>query len=371
MISYWTMSGSIVSVAPGARGSSGRIQTRGTRRGARAWAAAVAIVAASSLLPGAARADGPAISDEARTKFTVGVNLLTDPEGPRYEEAYRAFKAAYAASPVYRILGNLGLCAMKLERDDEAIAAYEKYLTEGGKDLSRAETQQISADLATLKAAVSHVMVESDPPGAEILDARIPVRGDRVLNDYGTIAQPTRLGLHQGTHQLTARLEGYPDQTWDVEIVGGQDLPPHKFTLVKAPAQVAYAPASAPAAATAPEPVMGRPVPAGVWVGVAATGLLAAGTVVSGVLAMGKHNDFESANGVDMNAAQSDKSSGQTLNLVSDICLGGAIVAAGVTAILYFARPTVPEGQAHAQNAIVVAPEVGRSSAGLGLQGSF
>src|SRR4051812_18719060 len=74
------------------------------------------------------------ITPEARARFSAGVNLLKDPEAPRYEEAYREFKAAYAASPSYKILGNLGLCAMKLERDEEAIDAYERYLKEG-KDL--------------------------------------------------------------------------------------------------------------------------------------------------------------------------------------------------------------------------------------------
>ena len=191
-------------------------------------AAGAAAVGRTAVAPPA----GASISDEARAKFNVGVNLLTDPDGPRYEEAYRAFKAAYALSPSYKILGNLGLCAMKLERDDEAIAAYEKYVAEG-KDLSRAEVQQITSDLATLRSSVAHVVVESDPPGAEIIDVRVPVRGERVLNSYGTVQQATKLGLHEGAHQVTARLEGYPDQTWDVEVAGGQDFPPHKFVFTK------------------------------------------------------------------------------------------------------------------------------------------
>jgi hypothetical protein len=351
-----------------------RPRTSSSHRAAvRGWTVA-SVLAVALLGPSVARAGGPAISDDARAKFNVGVTLLTDPEGPRYEEAYLAFKAAYASSPSSKILGNLGLCAMKLERDDEAIAAYEKYLADG-KDLARAEQAQVTADLATLKAAVAHVTIETDPPGAEIFDVRIPVRGERVLNDYGTVAAPTKLGLHQGTHQLTARLEGYPDQTWDVDIVGGQDLPPHKFVFTKeaapqAPVPLSQAPVSAPLAPVATS----RPVPTSVWIGVAAAGAFTAATVVTGVLAMGKHNDFETANsGQNPQNAQSIKSSGQTMNLVSDICLGGAVVAAGVTAVLYLARPTVTSESAHAQNerTLVVSPEIGRSSAGLGLKGSF
>src|SRR4051812_23345176 len=35
----------------------------------------------------------------ARLHFVAGVNLLRDPAKPRYEEAYREFKTAYALSP--------------------------------------------------------------------------------------------------------------------------------------------------------------------------------------------------------------------------------------------------------------------------------
>ena len=66
-----------------------------------------------------------AISDEARTHFKAGVSLLQDPEGERVEEAYREFKAAYAISKSPKILGNMGFCAMRLERDGEAISRFD------------------------------------------------------------------------------------------------------------------------------------------------------------------------------------------------------------------------------------------------------
>jgi len=50
----------------------------------------------AGLAGSAGAADAP-ITDEARTHFSAGVNLLRDPDGARYEEAYREFKAAYAA----------------------------------------------------------------------------------------------------------------------------------------------------------------------------------------------------------------------------------------------------------------------------------
>lgn len=56
------------------------------------------------------------ITERARALFRAGVTLLQDPDGARYEEAYQQFKAAYAESPSWKILGNLGYTAMKLER---------------------------------------------------------------------------------------------------------------------------------------------------------------------------------------------------------------------------------------------------------------
>ncbi len=136
---------------------------------------------------GVAHADEVTITPEARARIAAGVNLLKDPDGPRYEEAYREFRAAYAASPSYKILGNLGLCAMKLERDEEAIQAYEKYIA-WGKELDPSELAQVKTDLDTLKAGVAYLTVTSDPPGAKIVDVRLPVRGERVMNTLRPVA---------------------------------------------------------------------------------------------------------------------------------------------------------------------------------------
>jgi hypothetical protein len=331
------------------------------------------VLAASLASPASSRADEVTITADARTRFTAGVNLLKDPDGPRYEEAYREFKAAYASSPSYKILGNLGLCAMKLERDDEAIQAYEKYLSHE-KDLDPGEVTQIKTDLQTLKAGVVYVTVASDPPGAQITDARTPIRGDRVTNIYGPLTQATRIGIRQGTHQLTARLEGYPDVVWDLDT-GGAEVPLHTFTFKKIEQAATPAPALAP---VTPElqTVGRRPIPAGVYIGAAATGALVVGAVVTGVVALGKHSDYQTENnGSDPSVAQSTKSAGETMNVVNDVCVGGAIVAAGVTVALYLLRPTVSEQApppATAQGLkLQFSPLVARTGGGMALGGRF
>jgi hypothetical protein len=335
---------------------------------------------ALALVAPLARADLP-ISDEARSRFAAGVNLLKDPDGPRYEEAYREFKAAYAASPSYKILGNLALSAMKLERDEEAISAYDKYLADD-KDLDPTEVQQVKTDLSTLKASVMHVTVESDPPGARLVDVRLPVRGERVTNAYGPIDQSTRLGLHPGSHQMTAKREGYPDLTWEFEAAAGQEMPPHKFVFASptvAPLPVA---SSVPTTVEPSSVATRRPATTGFWIGATATGALTVATVVTGVISLGKHSTYDSTNTGQESAAQQAelpgmKSSGQTLNIVTDACLGGAIVAAIVTTVLFFTRPTVEVaaeprvGENKESTHVELTPTWGSSGGGLSLQGSF
>jgi len=191
---------------------------------------AFAAAAATEARP--AHAAEVAISEEARTHFSAGVALLKDPANPRYEEAYREFKAAYAASPSYKILGNLGLCAMKIERDREAIWAYETYLKEAGPELTQPEREQIQRDLLTLKTGVVTVQVTSTPPGATIQDMRVPITGGEVRNSYGEATQPIDLSLRRGHHVITAKLPGYQEQKWEFEASGAA-LPPHNFVLEK------------------------------------------------------------------------------------------------------------------------------------------
>jgi hypothetical protein len=307
----------------------------------RTLATTLATTAVLCLLGAPARAADVPITEEARTHFAAGVALLQDPKAPRYEDAYREFKAAYAASPSYKILGNLGLCAMKIERDAEAITAYETYLREAGPELTAPEREQTERDLLTLKTGVVRVTVSSDPPGATILDVRTPIQGTDVRNLYGDANAPMELGLRRGHHVITARLPGYVEQRWEFEA-SGTTLPPHVFTMIKFGSGVGPV-ASHDVTTTT------RPVPAVAYVtGAASLGLLITGTV-AGLAAVQKHNDFESLNdGFHVSQAQSVKSSGQTLNVLTDVLLGGAIVGAAVTTYLVLARPTVEHSSASA-----------------------
>ena len=331
-----------------------------------------------------ARAADVVINDDARAHFTAGVNLLQDPDGARYEEAYVEFKTAYAASPSWKILGNLGISAMKLERDGEAVDAYKKYLTEGGKQIEASERAQFQRDLATLEAGLVRVTLDSNPPGARIEDERFPASGNAIRNEY-TLQGPAQIGVRAGRHRFTAKLAGHADLVWEVELAPKQQ-DSHTFNLVETTAAAPAAappPTSAPPAATAavdtssPHGANGMRIGAYVALGVGVVGL-GAGTIFR----LSANSKYKQANDItdsNDNCPSSgpcelapslfdkrqqlgkDGDSAKTLSLVGFI-VGGVGVATGVT---LFVLSNKKEQAA----AATVEPYVGIGH--LGMRGSF
>src|SRR5262245_6642638 len=116
------------------RGSSGML-LRG------AWILAFAAGLASFAAPAPAHAKEQ-ISEEARAYFRNGVELL-QATPPNYQDAYYQFKLAFDKSNSWKVLGNMGLCAVNLERDGEALRYYDDYLKRGGKDINKEERAAI------------------------------------------------------------------------------------------------------------------------------------------------------------------------------------------------------------------------------------
>ena len=219
------------------------------------------------------------ITEKAREFFRTGVTLLQDPDGARYEEAYQQFKAAYAESPSWKILGNLGVTAMKLERDGEAIQAFQGYLEQGGKELSRAERAQFQSDLDTLTATAATVTLLGLPAGTRVTDVRSPNQGSDIKNYYEVVeAGSLVVRVRPGAHRFAAQWEGQPAQTHELETSarGAHEV---KFEAVK-PEPVQPEPVVAPTPAPQPLPVapsddgfFQSPLPAYISLGVGAVGV--------------------------------------------------------------------------------------------------
>ncbi len=321
-------------------------------------------------LSGPALAADVAISDDARAHFTAGVNFMQDPDGARYEEAYREFKAAYAASPSWKILGNLGIAAFKLERDGEAIDAFSRYLKEGGSDIDPDERAQFERDLQTLQSAASTITLRSTPAGMTIVDERFPASGSPILNRYGPSDQELKLGLRAGHHRFTAKHDGFPDVVWEADLEPRQQVE-HTFEFKAAPA--------------APPPTTGAAVDTTVKPESGGNGLRTASYVVLGVGVVGlgvgtffglqAKSKYEEGNDLcpsfpcsltqeqadDREQLGKDGDSAKTISLVGFIA-GGVGIAAGAT--MFFLS-----GSSKKETAAKVTPWVGLNSAGV--RGSF
>jgi hypothetical protein len=307
-----------------------------TRIHVRLAALFVAITVGVATVPAAADETPPAPAapsteekEQARLHFTAGVNLLRDPEKARYEEAYTEFKRAYELVKSASILGNIGLCAMKLERDAEAVDAYTRYLAEM-QSLDPDERAQTERDLVTLRAGLARVTVETPPEGALIHDVRVTARGESVTNIYGPVQGTTELGIRRGHHIIKARFSQGREVAWELNVTGGES---HVFEAPPAAAVVPDRAASLQAT---------RPVPPSVYIGALATGAFGVGALVTGVLAVSARSRFDEANnGTSSGRAEDLRSSAQTLNIGTDILLGMTVVGAAVTTYLYLSRPSV------------------------------
>lgn len=172
------------------------------------------------------------ISENANRRFKEGVRYLTTGT-PDYERAYREFKAAYADSPSWKILGNLGIVAQALERDGEAIDAYQAYLEQGGNRLSAEDRKQFTEDLALLQQDIVTVRIETQPDGAWIVDERLPVTGSPIVNRYGPTKGPLELRVRAGHHRIRAELAGHESEPWELDSKPHERVA-HEFVLRRA-----------------------------------------------------------------------------------------------------------------------------------------
>ena len=315
----------------------------------------------------------PAQVAEGKKAFAAGVAFLQDPDGARYEEAMLQFRRAYELIGTWKVLGNIGICAMKLERDGEAVEAFEKYLQQGAGQLDAEEKAQVERDVSTLKASLVTTHLVFPTPEGQLLDERINNRGVKTVNEYKISATAVDVGLHPGHHTLVAKLPS-GESRWETEMAPGSKVE-HAFTPTGSSAAPASAlPAAAqpatPAAEAKPAEAEARPVPISVWISGGATVALAIGAAVTGAAALSKRSAFNDVNGQPGKGdeARSLHDSAVSMALVNTILTGAAVAGAGVTTYLYLSRPKTSPTRA-GRPAIV--PWVTADGGGLVLRGGL
>ena len=301
------------------------LRTSGPRRpsGRAAILLCAVMTAGASVAPRAACAEE--ISEEARRHFKAGVAFLQDPDGERPEEAYAEFKLAYSLSKSPKVLGNLALCAMKLERDGEAIDAYKRYLMEVS-DIDDDERRQINSDVAMLTASAVAVTLTVDARQTRLVDTRSPVRGVPITNVYGPTDDKLEIVMRPGHHRLQAKADG-ADDVWEVDATSGARMT-HGFHLRSAAGGTPY---------EADRPAEGKSSKLGPIVTMGVGGAMLVSSAVLGLVALGRVNSVELACphdecrvGYDYAAA---RQSAQTYVTLTDVLLvtGAVVVVAGAT----------------------------------------
>jgi tetratricopeptide (TPR) repeat protein len=192
----------------------------------------------------AARADGDPKA-EARTHYERGLDLASS---GAYQAAQAEFREAYAKSPHFAVLYNLGLCEVALGHPLEAVEALSKYLGEGAEQVPPARRTQVEAQIAELEARIAELSVTSDRPGA-----RVTVDG----RDVGRTPLIAPVRLNAGTHEVSAALEGTSTVSRTVEVREAERRT-IDFTLT---APLVAAPATAPAEASGPPHLFGLDPP--------------------------------------------------------------------------------------------------------------
>jgi hypothetical protein len=281
----------------------------------------------AGLLLGLARSaraeDAPTADDskmaEARKQFAAGVNLLEDPDGAKYEDAYHAFHKAYQLSHSPKVLGNIGFCALHLERDGEAIDAYTAYLHEVA-DVDERERAQIQRDLGTLTSTVARVKatVKHAPGSLVLVDTRLATLGKAVDNVYPIEGRELAIRVRPGRHVFKVKASDGDSLPFEANIEPASAVT-HDFTFPSKDRPVA--PRSSPSYA--------GPIILGA-VGLTVLG----GAVASGIVARSKTNDIEKQCPNDLCPATYDldgnKKRAQTFGTLADIgFIGGGVLVAG------------------------------------------
>jgi hypothetical protein len=286
---------------------------------------------------GASPAPTAAAKKQGETHFRQGVKLYQEGD---FNGALVEFRKSYEAVPNAGVLYNVGQSQYQLNDYAGALGTFESYLAKGGTSVPKARRTEVEREIQTLKERTAHLHITSNQDGAEVT-----IDGEVV----GVTPLATDPVVSIGKRTIHVAKSGFTAADKKVEVAGGEVLP---ISLDLTEIVVKEDPPPPPPPKAPPPPPPARSVPIVPWV---VTGVLAAGTAVTGVLALDASGRLKSLR-AEPNPSASDLSSrsdaAKTWALTSDILLAGTAVAAGVAIYLTVRTP----GSAKATGTLRIVP---------------
>lgn len=284
-----------------------------------------------------------AATDEARERFKKGVELFRDGD---FRAALIEFNRANEIAPNPKIQFNIAQTCLEMQDYGCALRAFERYLGEGGAEVSKERRQTSERELERLKKLVGYLRITSNKDGAEVLIDDAPV-------GRTPLADPMLVGA--GRHKITVSLPPIAPASRVVDVAGGDrldvalDLAQPPPAPVVAPLRAEPAPSAesglAPLSQTAPaqRPLTASeqvaPSRAPFWIGFVTTGVLAVGAAATGALALSAKSDLDRTverPGLSSAELDSAQTKVRTFALAADVLLVSTIVGVGVTSVLFF-----------------------------------
>jgi tetratricopeptide (TPR) repeat protein len=269
-------------------------------------------------------------TDQARQHFQRGVKAYNDGS---LDAALAEFRKAYDLRPDYRVLFNIA--QVQAERHDyaAALALYIEYLEMGGPNVGAERVELVQEEIRRIYDRVAEIAVTANIAGAELVVDNVVV---------GTLPLTTPAVVNAGVRNVVVRKAGYSSSSRSVTLVAGETQR-LAFQLEETPQNAA----PNVARASAPGNADGRDDRAAgssarnrtpLWLSLAATGLLAGGTVTAALLTRQANRALDDDLGSYPASAQEIRDDRSRLKLWAGVTdgLGAAtLVAAGLS--VYFA----------------------------------
>lgn len=286
--------------------------------------------------------------ENARVHFKLGVDFYRE---RNYRAALIEFQRAYAASPHYKLLYNLGQASLELQEDSNGIDYFTRYLREGAAEINEERKAEVQENIGRLRARLATVTVTTNQAGAEIYvdETRIGV---------APLSEPVKVSV--GRRRFVAVKHGFPDAERVIDVAAGDQLAV-ELEFKDQPQELDIA--SLEKALSAKQEDSG---PSAALITGLGTGAVAVAATTFSILTMVAQQNYDDELQVETTPDDLEqlRNDANTKALVADILWGATAVGAGVTVVLM-----LTEGSSEKPDKASVGLNV--SPTGIRLSGKF